>query len=157
MAEQGRDEGEGRRLHGFLGVFDRAVDAKGRFSLPFPFRHAEQPADERWVLVPGPDGTLCLYPDLEWKRALDRRARRRLETAERDELRTLSAQCHPVRPDGQGRITLTQPAMGRHEITETVTVVGMNHYLELWSPERLAAKKIGEREPSEDLLTDLFA
>ena len=158
MAEQGSGPVEREeKPYGFLGVFERSVDAKGRLSLPFPFRTSDTPAQEEWALAPGPDGTLCLNPRQDWVRKMSREMRQSLDTVRRDQLRTLSEQSFPVRPDGQGRITLPLDVLTRHEITDTVAVVGMNHYLELWNPERLAAKRTSKTPTSDELLNDLYS
>ena len=51
----------------FHGSYTRAVDAKGRFALPFRFRQGGSvPVEEKYVVSQGADGSLSLLPYAVW-------------------------------------------------------------------------------------------
>ena len=118
----------------FLGRHHHSLDAKGRLAIPSRFR------DELAggvVLTRGIDRCLSLYPLVEWEplaakvNALpisdpDARAFRRLVFSEAVDLSL----------DGQGRILLPPKLRGYAGIEREVVVIGVNAYLEIWSPER---------------------
>jgi MraZ protein len=118
----------------FLGRHHHSLDAKGRLAIPARFR------DELAggvVLTRGIDRCLSLYPLAEWEplaakvNALplsdpDARAFRRLVFSEAVDLAL----------DGQGRILLPPELRGYAGIEREVVVIGVNAYLEIWSPER---------------------
>lgn len=118
----------------FLGRHRHSLDTKGRLAIPARFR------DELAggvVLTRGIDRCLSLYPMVEWEplaakvNALplsdpDARAFRRLVFSEAVDLV----------PDGQGRILLPPELRTYAGIERDVVVIGVNAYLEIWSPER---------------------
>jgi MraZ protein len=118
----------------FLGRHHHSLDAKGRLAIPARFR------DELAggvVLTRGIDRCLSLYPLAEWEplaakvNALplsdpDARAFRRLVFSEAVDLAL----------DGQGRILLPPELRGYAGIEREVVVIGVNAYLEIWSPEQ---------------------
>lgn len=121
----------------FLGRHHHSLDAKGRLAIPARFRD-ELAAGV--VLTRGIDRCLSLYPLAAWEplaakvNALplsdpDARAFRRLVFSEAVDLLL----------DGQGRILLPPELRAYAGIEREVVVIGVNAYLEIWSPERWAA------------------
>jgi MraZ protein len=118
----------------FLGRHHHSLDTKGRLAIPARFR------DELAggvVLTRGIDRCLSLYPLAEWEPLAakvnglplsdpDARAFRRLVFSEAVDLSL----------DGQGRILLPPELRGYAGIEREVVVIGVNAYLEIWSPER---------------------
>ena len=70
--EQWRNRSESR-LGSFYGAERFSIDHKGRVAIPARLRRALAPeARETFVIVPGFDGCLALYPLDEWRRTEDR-------------------------------------------------------------------------------------
>jgi MraZ protein len=118
----------------FLGRYSHTLDAKGRIAIPARFR--EELADGV-VLTRGIDRCLALYPMAAWAPLAERvsalpitdpdaRAFRRLVFAEATDLAL----------DAQGRILLPPGLRAFAEIERDATVIGVNTYLEIWSPAR---------------------
>jgi MraZ protein len=116
----------------FLGRYSHTLDTKGRIAVPARFRQA---LADGLVVTRGIDRCLALYPMATWsplaekvsalsEADLDARAFRRLVFAEAADLEL----------DGQGRILLP-PELRRYAgIEREATVIGVNTYLEIWSP-----------------------
>jgi MraZ protein len=152
----GHPDGDGRWA--FTGSFERAVDAKGRFNLPYPFRRSFQgQADERYVVTEGPDDTLALLPHGEFVAAFNRLRERQPGSALRDELRRLSHNSRIVEPDAQGRVAVPTEFLARIGVSKRVLVLGVGNRLELWEPDRWAAHSAGLGEPDRELMDEFFA
>ena len=122
----------------FHGSYQRSVDAKGRFNLPFRFRQGGPgSADEKYVVSGGADGSLALLPYSVWIANFNRMRQGEPGPELRRNLRRMSRSSTVVEPDSQGRVAINAEILGRVGITGKVTVVGMVSYMELWDPDTL--------------------
>jgi MraZ protein len=113
----------------FFGQFEHSIDAKGRVSIPAPFRDAM--LGQRAIVLAR--NTVrrqrCLeaYPDAEWQQLLREFAKvpRFSEDAERFEMGYL-ARSHPCEIDAAGRI-LVPPTLRQYaELKKDVVFLGAN-------------------------------
>jgi MraZ protein len=142
----------------FTGSFERAVDEKGRFNLPFPFRRGGPGhAEERYVVAEGPDGTLNILTYPEFVAAFNRVRQRRPGRSLRDELRRMSHNSRVLEPDAQGRVAVPLDFLARIGVTKRILVMGMGNYLELWEPERWHEHASALGEPDQEMLDEFFA
>lgn len=122
----------------FFGRSDHSLDAKGRLFLPA--RH--RPSFERGAFVTKSiDGCLAIWPQDDFLRMiaeLQEKARRGAK--ERQVLRSIAAGTHEVLPDRQGRVPIPQALREFAGLAEQVAVIGNVDHLEVWDPERWAAK-----------------
>lgn len=131
----------------FHGSYTRAVDAKGRFHLPFRFRNQSQGlADEeedreRYMVSPGLDGSVTLTPHAVWMANFNRLRREEPSPEKTRDLRLMSLNSCMVSPDAQGRVAVPLEILQGIGIEKKITVVGMGSHMELWSPE--AVLKLG--------------
>lgn len=124
----------------FDGAHTRAVDAKGRFTLPFKFlRGGSGPEEGKFVVSKGPDGDLCLFPHSVWLANLNRLRQQDPGPELRAYLRRMNTSSKVVEPDSQGRIAVNHEILGRFGITKKVTIVGVGNHMELWDPATLEA------------------
>lgn len=121
----------------FVSNFTNRLDAKGRVSIPAPFRA---------VLVrDGFDG-LCVHQALDAP-ALDAGGNHLLRdidallaalppwSAERDCLSTaLLGTSEILRLDAEGRVVLTDGLKAHAGLSDTVTFVGLGHKFQIWEP-----------------------
>ncbi len=133
----------------FHGSFERAVDGKGRFNLPFRFQRAGSEAGvEKYVASEGPDGLLTVFPYGEWRRMFERLRAGSASPERRALVRRLSHGSHVLEPDSQGRVMAPPEFLSRAGIASRVLVVGMGHYMEIWDPERFG--RVQEATPAPD-------
>jgi MraZ protein len=137
----------------FHGAYTRAVDAKGRFNLPFRFRLGT--GDEAYMVSRGPDGNLAVHPLAEWEAIFQRMERAARGAEQRRNLRILSMNSSKVQPDAQGRIAVPTKLLEAVGIGRKVTVIGVGAYMELWDPETLEAGDAAAGEP-DAAFNDLF-
>ena len=123
----------------FTGTYERSVDAKGRFALPFRFRR-EDPASETYFVTPNLDGALAIFPRQVWERTIQELQERATGREGRARLRRFSASSYKLVPDAQGRVSVPVELLRAHGITRRGVVVGMGRYMELWSPDRVPAE-----------------
>ncbi len=142
----------------FHGSYERAVDAKGRFNLPFRFRRGGGAADdEQYVVTVGPDGSLSLFPREEWEKAFNR-IRSRSSSAEwRARVRQISDNSAKLDPDAQGRVMIPASFLEQVGVGRRVKVVGMGHYMELWEPERFVQSQQTLAEPDSEFMDEFFS
>lgn len=125
----------------FHGSYTRAVDAKGRFALPFRLRQAgADQIEEKYMVSRGADGTLSLQPYEIWVANFNRLRSEEPSQKLRDYLRRMSANSTQVTVDAQGRVAIAPEKLAEYGIDKKITVLGVGSYMELWSPEALAAR-----------------
>lgn len=125
----------------FHGSYTRAVDAKGRFALPFRLRQAgADQSEEKYMVSRGADGTLSLQPYDIWVANFNRLRKQPPSQKLRDYLRRMSANSSQVVVDAQGRVAIAPERLAEFGIDKKITVLGVGSYMELWSPEALAAR-----------------
>ena len=112
----------------FLGEFQHALDAKGRFILPARFR--EQLGDQAYV-TSEEDGCLALWRPEEF----DMKAteiRERARRGERDVERAFFAGAVEATPDRQGRVGIPSGLRQFAGLERDVVVVGLYDHIEIW-------------------------
>jgi MraZ protein len=142
----------------FHGDYTRAVDAKGRFNLPFRFRQGgSAPGEEKYVVSRGADGTLAVHPHTMWIAAFERARQGEPGAQLRANLRRMSLGSKTVEPDSQGRVQVPRELLASVGIEDKVTVVGMGSYMELWSPDTLAEATAEDQGPDERFIDEFFS
>lgn len=135
----------------FHGGYERAVDAKGRFNLPFRLRRSgEEAGTERYVVMKGPDGQLVLLPEDVFETAFSRLREGEPSREKRAVMRKISAGSCVLEPDSQGRIAVPTEMLATVGITRRVYVVGLIDRMELFDPERYAVIEsvLGDTDPA---------
>ncbi len=141
----------------FTGEYTRAVDAKGRFNLPFRFRKAlPGNEEEKYVLTSSPEGALALMPYATWLENFNRVRQGPPSKARREFLRMMSRASHEVTPDSQGRIAVPARFLAAAGVAKKVTVIGVGDYMELWNPESLPEISTSPQEMNEQLSNEFF-
>ncbi len=138
----------------FVSTFTNRLDAKGRVSIPAPFRAV--------LAVDGFDGLYCC-PTLD-QQAIDAGGNRLRQVigdsianfepfSEDHELlsTTLIGDSEILKIDQDGRVVLTETIKAHAGISDRVTFVGQGYKFQIWEPERFAAY----REEAKNRLRDL--
>ena len=132
---------DGRRAP-FLGEYQHALDAKGRFILPARFR--EHLGDQAYV-TSEEDGCLALWRPEEFDvkaTEIKERARR----GERDVERAFFAGAMEANPDRQGRVAITTGLREFAGLERDVVVVGLYDHIEIWDAASWRrTKQVGEQ------------
>jgi MraZ protein len=149
----------------FVSHYTLRLDAKGRVSIPAPFRAV--------LTRDGFEGLYC-YPTLD-RPALDAGGNALLNDIEAlveryspysEEREQFSAALYGtsevLKIDGEGRATLTEPLKSHAAISDEVSFVGLGHKFQIWEPGRFRAelaeatekvrafkKQLGSRVPAE--------
>ncbi|MBT3316626.1 hypothetical protein HN388_01465 [bacterium] len=141
----------------FHGSYQRAVDGRGRFNLPFRFRKGGGTTeDEQYVVSRGPDGNLTIFPRDEWVRAFNKIKRQSPNADWRARVREISHDSADITPDAQGRVLVSQELFKSIGVAKKVLVVGMGHYMELWSPEKYESGQKDLSAPDPEFLDQFF-
>ena len=132
---------DGRRAP-FLGEYQHALDAKGRFILPARFR--DQLGDVAYV-TSEEDGCLALWrPDEFDMKANEIRDRAR--AGEHDVQRAFFAGAMDASPDRQGRVAIPQGLREFASLERDVVVVGLYDHIEIWDAAAWRrTKQVGEQ------------
>jgi MraZ protein len=152
--------GLGRELDRFVSHYTNRFDAKGRISIPAPFRAV--------LAKDGFDG-LYLHPSLDTP-ALDCGGNALL--AEIDALlATMPAYSEPrdmfatallgtsevLRPDSEGRVMLSEASKAFAGLTGEAVFVGQGHKFQIWAPDRFRARLEEAKTRVRQLRTELGA
>lgn len=129
----------------FVSTFTNKIDAKGRVSIPAPFRAV--------LHVDAYSGGVYCYPSLDAP-ALDAGGERLAQkidgllrglpdySDERDELSVaLYGDVHVLTLDGEGRISLPQTLRDHAKLDGQVTFVGLGDKFQIWSPVEFEARR----------------
>ena len=124
----------------FVSTFVNKLDAKGRVSIPAPYRQ---------ILAQQDMGTLYCIPSFHgpfleaFGNTLLSQFEQRLNTydplfsAQHDEeAQVVLAAAQPLNFDDEGRVRLPEDLIKHAEIKERVTFVGLGQKFQLWDPER---------------------
>jgi MraZ protein len=123
----------------FVSSYTMRLDAKGRVSVPAPYRTV--------LTKDGFDGAFCI-PALDTT-AIDAGGRMLVEeidrlieslplySIERDEMSTaLYGSSETLKLDTEGRVILTETLKSHASIKDAVTFVGLGHKFQIWEPDR---------------------
>lgn len=130
-------------MNRFVSNYTLRLDAKGRVSIPAPFRQV--------LARDGFDG-LYAYPTLD-RPAIDAGGNALLREIEQlvesfppysEERENLSAALYgtseTLNIDGEGRVILSERLKHHAGIADAVTFVGLGHKFQIWEPERFRAQ-----------------
>lgn len=143
-------------MSGFLGSYRYSLDAKGRVSLPAPFRRGAE-ADS-YVLIQVHDDALTLYPHDAWQDVeakLTEMLERRPEFRHR--MLALTGNAHEVSVDKQGRILIPERLRDGAQLDDEALIVGALDKIEVWDPDRFEEVTAGEDEEFSRLAASIFA
>ncbi|MCK4858542.1 MAG: division/cell wall cluster transcriptional repressor MraZ [candidate division Zixibacteria bacterium] len=147
----------------FIGRHLVSVDDKGRISIPSKFRGSSEDKKKlKFILTPGLDGCIALYPASTWKE-IDNKRRGKMEGlsfTKRDFRffdRRFYASADDVSPDNQGRIRIPGFLLEDSKITKEALVIGVGDRIELWSPEEYRSYIEGFGETVEQVAERLYS
>ena len=144
----------------FVSTFTNKIDAKGRVSIPAPFRAVL----ERDAYTAGGSGAVGIYcyPSLDAP-ALDAGGERLAQkidrlladlpdySDERDELSVaLYGDVQVLQIDGDGRIVLPEGLRAHAGVTGQITFVGLGDKFQMWQPERFQERRERARQKVQD-------
>ncbi len=142
----------------FVSTFENKLDAKGRVSVPAPFRAVL----ERDGYRAGAAGGIYCYPSLDAP-ALDAGGERLAQkidqllggladySDERDELSlALYGDVQVLSVDGDGRIIIPEGLRAHAGLATRVTFVGLGEKFQIWDPERFAERRARARAKVHD-------
>jgi MraZ protein len=135
----------------FLGTHQNKLDAKGRVSVPAPFRAALKGKDEAvaisLILRPSHQHP-CIeaWPAPVFDALADPLNRLDLFSQAHDDLAaTLYADAFPVDPDKEGRIVLPDDLVAYAGLSDAVTFMGLGRIFQIWEPEAAARRRAEAR------------
>jgi len=121
----------------FLSTFENKIDAKGRISIPAPFRNALARSNGGLVLYPN-----MLKPFIEGcdtnRMAQYAEAADQLDQSSEDAEAyfAMMASAREMRIDSDGRIMLTEELIACAGLTDDALFAGRGKAFEIWQPER---------------------
>lgn len=131
----------------FLGTHTNRLDAKGRVSIPAPFRAALR--DRKVGLILRPSHLLpCIeaWPSDDFE-ALQAPLQRLglLSQEQADFAATLFADAWPIEADKEGRIVLPEYLKDHAGLSDTVVFMGLGRTFNIWEPEGAARYRLEAR------------
>jgi MraZ protein len=157
-------QGASHRMSVFLGTHQNRIDAKGRVSIPAPFRAAlrgrAQGAAHASDVTADASGTVQVvlrpshkHPCIEaWP--LDAFAalaspldRLDMFSEDHDDLSAaLYADAYPVDADKEGRIMLPEVLTAHAGLSDSVAFMGLGHIFQIWEPKAAERRRMEARE-----------
>lgn len=142
-------------MSGFLGSYRHSLDAKGRVSLPAPFRRE---GGESFVLIRFHPDALTLYPTGAW-REVEKELREMLERRPdfRPWVLRVTGNAQHASLDGQGRILIPDRLREEVDLEDEALIVGALDKIEIWDPQTFEERTEGTDEEFEELAASIFA
>lgn len=142
-------------MSGFLGSYRHSLDAKGRVSLPAPFRRE---SGESFVLIRFHPDALTLYPEDSWS---DVEAELQEMLERRPDFRHLvlrvTGNAKHTTVDGQGRILIPDRLREEVDLDDEALIVGALDKIEIWNPEKFESRTAESDEDFDRLAASIFA
>ena len=136
----------------FLGTHQNRLDAKGRVSVPAPFRAALRGRDEtngtHLVLRPSHQHP-CIeaWPSVEFEALSEPLNRLDIFSQAHDDLAaSLYSDAFAVEADKEGRIVLPEPLVSYAGLGETVVFMGLGRIFQIWEPSAAERRREEARE-----------
>jgi MraZ protein len=136
----------------FLGTHQNRLDAKGRVSVPAPFRSALRSNNEtngtQFVLRPSHQHR-CIeaWPSAEFEALSEPLNRLDLFSQAHDDLAaSLYSDAFPVEADKEGRIVLPDSLISFAGLSETVVFMGLGRIFQIWEPAAAEQRRAEARE-----------
>jgi MraZ protein len=145
--------GPGRMTH-FLGTHQNRLDAKGRVSVPAPFRAALKARGDgngngsHLVLRPSHQHP-CIeaWPTAEFEALSQPLEQLGLFSPERDDLAaSLYADAFPIEVDKEGRVVLPDDLVGYAGLSDGVVFMGLGRTFQIWEPSAAEKRRTDARE-----------
>ncbi len=126
----------------FMNEYSHTIDAKGRMILPAKFRDE---LGSCFVLAPGLDTCLCIYPKERWDALIARLQKLPFTNRNvRKVMRHLIGRGTEMECDRQGRILIPAHLREFAQLKKEARIVGTGPIIEIWDPSLLEQDEDGE-------------
>lgn len=116
----------------FMNEYSHMIDAKGRMILPAKFR---EELGENFILSPGIDTCLTIYPRERWEMLLARiQQLSATKLNVRQFRRFLIGGSTEMECDRQGRILIPAHLRARAKLEKDAKIIGVGDTIEVWNP-----------------------
>ena len=135
------------------------IDSKGRLLLPKDIRdHFEIRKSESLYLIPSSNETPCLEIRTQalWDQFNETLLEQTSGPQKKRLVRFVSTQHARIVPDGQGRIVIPEKLRSVCELEDTVAVVNMAKYIEVWCKKHIDAEYPEMMKAYRELSDNLF-
>ena len=139
----------------FLGNIEAKIDAKGRVFLPATFRKVLQANGENMLVLRKDvhEACLVLYPLSVWDRRTEEILERVNEYNKEDQMvfRQYVSAVEEVTLDVNGRFLIPKRYLQMAEIKQSVRMIGIKDYIEIWAAEKTEDPFLSEDDFSSKL------
>ncbi len=159
MSDQRQDSAPDARDPLLYGSYERALDSKGRFNVPFRFRKKDLAPEEeppRFMVTEDPQGVVSLMTCSQYEESLERTKQLGRGRELWNFLRWLATHSQEVQMDGQGRVAVPQRYLDRIGARKRLLVLGVGDRMELWEPGRYDAVQTASGSPTEEFFEEFF-
>ena len=135
------------------GHYERALDSKKRFNLPFRFREKDLVGEDeppRLMITQDRDGVVSLMTCRQYADGLARVKEQQKGADQRSFLRWLAKHSQEVPLDSQGRVAVPQAYLDTIGAKKRLLILGVGTRMELWEPARYTAEQNRVGSPSAD-------
>lgn len=143
----------------FLGSYNYSIDAKGRISIPAKLRKfVSSEANDTFVLTRGSSKCINIYPMDYWKELVANKLDKLNTFDPKDAkfMRLFLQEATEDTFDTQSRLLVPKKLIDAAEIDKDVIILGMNKYIEVWSPKLYEAYLKEIEEPYETIAKEVM-
>jgi MraZ protein len=142
----------------FKGTYSSTVDSKRRIKLPKKLREVvPSSSNDHFVIGPGHDGCIFLYPTDEWTKQEEKLRNLKVELAEHRFLqRVFVPESEDVKVDRVGRLIIPERLLSSARIKKDILILGILSRIELWSPDVYAKYREQHKQTYEEAAEKIF-
>jgi MraZ protein len=135
------------------GHYERSLDAKKRFNLPFRFREKDLVGEDeppRLMITQDKEGIVSLMTCRQYEENIKRVKARMKGVDQRNFLRWIARHSQPVPLNSQGRVAVPGPYLDTIGAGKRLLILGVGTRMELWDPASYDAEQDAVGAPSSD-------
>ena len=132
----------------FLSTFENKIDAKGRVSVPAPFRAVLDAQQQPLIITRSLTNDHCLEGQgiQRLNQVVDVLDTMDSLSEDVQMLQAMLANAREMRPDSEGRIVLPEDFINIAQLSTNVMFVGVGRLFEMWNPEIYHARATEQRK-----------
>lgn len=126
----------------FLGKYVNLIDKdkENKLTIPAEFRGD---LEEKGFITKGAGNYLCIYPEKEWEKLLERWKKLPLKGIKyRKFWRAVGSDSMEIKLDAQGRCSIPKYLKEYANLKKEIIFMGCNRYIEIWDRERWEKREL---------------
>lgn len=140
----------------YMGEYSRPIDEKRRLTVPSKWRFSGDDADQAYLALPNPNGSITLYPPEMTSKLYQKVSEIGMANQQKQKvILNLFRKGESLGCDKQGRIMLSEKLMTYANIAKEALLVGGLATFQIWNPQNF--EKWVDEDVNEESIADVMS